>query len=88
MEGTAAEWRRFTDAQGKAMDESGQLAEQVRASVGAEAALLGKPHQILADLMANRLFSGHNGQTALLDKKKNPGTLANTGVSGFFRWCS
>ncbi len=46
---TDAEWQRFKDAQQKAIDQLGQLAEKARAEAGDEAALLFETHQMMAE---------------------------------------
>lgn len=44
-----AEWKRFKDAQAKAIDQLGTLAEKARAEAGDEAALLFETHQMMAE---------------------------------------
>ena len=46
---TDAEWQRFKDAQAKAIDQLGELAEKARAEAGDEAALLFETHQMMAE---------------------------------------
>ena len=46
---TDAEWQRFKDAQQKAIDQLGELAEKARAEAGDEAALLFETHQMMAE---------------------------------------
>ena len=43
------EWKRFRDAQAKAMEQLGALAEKARAEAGDEAALLFETHQLMAE---------------------------------------
>ncbi len=43
------EWRRFKDAQAKAIEQLGALAEKARAEAGDEAALLFETHQLMAE---------------------------------------
>ena len=44
-----AEWQRFKDAQAKAIEQLGELAEKARVEAGDEAALLFKTHQMMAE---------------------------------------
>jgi len=44
-----AEWKRFKDAQAKAIDQLGTLAEKARVEAGDEAALLFETHQMMAE---------------------------------------
>lgn len=46
---TAAEWQRFQDAQAKAIEALGKLAEKARTEAGEEAALLFETHQMMAE---------------------------------------
>ena len=46
-----AEWARFKTAQGKAIEQLGELAEKARAEAGDEAALLFETHQMMAEDM-------------------------------------
>ena len=46
---TAAEWQRFQDAQAKAVEALGKLAEKARTEAGDEAALLFETHQMMAE---------------------------------------
>lgn len=46
---TAAEWQRFQEAQAKAIESLGKLAEKARTEVGDEAALLFETHQMMAE---------------------------------------
>ena len=48
---TEAEWARFKAAQGKAIEQLGELAEKARAEAGDEAALLFETHQMMAEDM-------------------------------------
>lgn len=45
----SAEWQRFTDAQTRAMEELGRLADKARSEAGEEAALLFETHQMMAE---------------------------------------
>ena len=45
----SAEWQRFTDAQTRAMEQLGQLADKARREAGEEAALLFETHQMMAE---------------------------------------
>ncbi len=49
VEDTAAEWERFKEAQAKAVEQLGELAEKARAEAGDEAALLFETHQLMAE---------------------------------------
>ncbi|MBO4289076.1 MAG: phosphoenolpyruvate--protein phosphotransferase, partial [Lachnospiraceae bacterium] len=51
VEDAGAEWERFKAAQGKAIDQLGELAEKARAEAGDEAALLFETHQMMAEDM-------------------------------------
>ncbi len=44
-----AEWQRFKDAQAKAIEQLGELAEKARAEAGDEAAMLFETHQLMAE---------------------------------------
>ena len=44
-----AEWKRFKDAQARAIEQLGELAEKARAEAGDEAALLFETHQMMAE---------------------------------------
>ena len=46
---TDAEWQRFKDAQAKAVEQLGALAEKARAEAGDEAAMLFETHQMMAE---------------------------------------
>ncbi len=46
---TEAEWKRFKDAQAKAIEQLGALAEKAREEAGDEAALLFETHQMMAE---------------------------------------
>lgn len=46
---TAGEWRRFQDAQAKAIEALGKLAEKARTEAGDEAAFLFETHQMMAE---------------------------------------
>ena len=46
-----AEWARFKDAQAKAIEQLGELAEKAREEAGDEAALLFETHQMMAEDM-------------------------------------
>ena len=48
VENPDAEWARFKDAQGKAIEQLGELAEKAREEAGDEAALLFETHQMMA----------------------------------------
>lgn len=64
---TDAEWARFKDAQQKAMEQLGELAEKARREAGDEAALLFETHQ----MMAEDLDYEEAIQTAICDGKLN-----------------
>ncbi len=49
VEDEQAEWNRFKDAQAKAVEQLGELAEKARAEAGDEAALLFETHQLMAE---------------------------------------
>ena len=49
VEDAAAEWQRFKDAQQKAIEQLGELAEKAREEAGDEAALLFETHQLMAE---------------------------------------
>ena len=49
VEDTEAEWNRFKDAQAKAVEQLGELAEKTRVEVGEEEAFLFETHQMLAE---------------------------------------
>ncbi len=51
VEDPDAEWQRFKAAQGKAIEQLGELAEKARAEAGDEAALLFETHQMMAEDM-------------------------------------
>ena len=51
VENTDAEWERFKAAQGKAIEQLGELAEKARVEAGDEAALLFETHQLMAEDM-------------------------------------
>ena len=62
-----AEWNRFKDAQAKAIEQLGDLAEKARAEAGDEAALLFETHQMMAEDMEYEEAI----QTAIQDTKLN-----------------
>ena len=64
---TEAEWARFKAAQGKAIEQLGELAEKARAEAGDEAALLFETHQMMAEDMEFEEAI----QTAIQDTKIN-----------------
>ena len=47
VEDREAEWQRFKEAQGKAIDQLGVLAEKAREEAGDEAAMLFETHQMM-----------------------------------------
>ncbi len=49
VEDTEAEWRRFKEAQGTAIEQLGALAEKAREEAGDDAALLFETHQMMAE---------------------------------------
>ena len=51
VENADAEWERFKAAQGKAIEQLGELAEKARVEAGDEAALLFETHQMMAEDM-------------------------------------
>ena len=51
VENAEAEWNRFKEAQAKAVEQLGELAEKARAEAGDEAALLFETHQMMAEDM-------------------------------------
>ncbi len=73
VEDTAAEWLRFTDAQSRAMEELGWLAEKARADVGEDAALLFETHQMMAEdldyveAIQELIGGGLNAEAAVTD---------------------
>ena len=67
VEDADAEWNRFKDAQQKAIDQLGELAEKAREEAGDEAALLFETHQMMAEDMEYEEAI----QTAIRDKKLN-----------------
>lgn len=70
---TSAEWRRFTDAQTKAMEELGKLADKARSEVGEEVALLFETHQMMAEdldyveAIQTLIEDGLNAEAAVTD---------------------
>jgi len=70
-----AEWGRFKDAQAKAIDQLGALAEKARAEAGDEAALLFETHQMMAEdldyekAIEARIRSGMNAEAVLADMR-------------------
>ena len=49
VEDASAEWERFKDAQAKAIEQLGELAQKAEAEAGAEAAFLFETHQMMAE---------------------------------------
>jgi phosphotransferase system enzyme I (PtsI) len=49
VEDVEAEWKRFKDAQAKAIEQLGELAEKARAEAGDEAAMLFETHQMMCE---------------------------------------
>ena len=49
VEDASAEWERFKDAQAKAIEQLGELAEKARAEAGDEAAMLFETHQMMCE---------------------------------------
>ena len=70
------EWKRFKDAQKKAVDQLGALAEKVRAEAGDEAALLFETHQLMAEdldyeeTIRKGIRSGLNAEAVLCDVRE------------------
>ena len=62
-----AEWARFKDAQAKAIEQLGELAEKAREEAGDEAALLFETHQMMAEDMEYEEAI----QTAIQESKLN-----------------
>ncbi|MBQ9402412.1 MAG: phosphoenolpyruvate--protein phosphotransferase [Clostridia bacterium] len=67
VEDADEEWDRFKAAQGKAIEQLGELAEKAREEAGDEAALLFETHQMMAEDMEYEEAI----QTAIRDKKLN-----------------
>lgn len=73
VEDTAAEWKRFTDAQTQAIEQLGHLAEKTRADAGEEAALLFETHQMMAEdldyveAIQELVSGGLNAEAAVTD---------------------
>ena len=67
VEDADEEWDRFKAAQGKAIEQLGELAEKAREEAGDEAALLCETHQMMAEDMEYEEAI----QTAIRDKKLN-----------------
>ena len=67
VEDAGAEWKRFKEAQAKAVEQLGELAEKARKEAGDEAALLFETHQMMAEDMEFEEAI----QTAIEDAKTN-----------------
>lgn len=73
VEDTAAEWKRFMDAQTQAIEQLGHLAEKTRADAGEEAALLFETHQMMAEdldyveAIQELVSGGLNAEAAVTD---------------------
>ena len=67
VENADAEWERFKAAQGKAIEQLGELAEKARVEAGDEAALLFETHQMMAEDMEYEEAI----QTAIQETKTN-----------------
>ena len=71
-----AEWKRFKDAQAKAIDQLGALAEKARAEAGDEAALLFETHQMMAEdldyeeAIEEAIKGGLNAEAVLTDVRE------------------
>ena len=71
-----AEWKRFKDAQAKAIDQLGALAEKARAEAGDEAALLFETHQMMAEdldyeeAIEEAIKDGLNAEAVLTDVRE------------------
>ena len=74
-----AEWQRFKDAQQKAIDQLGELAEKARAEAGDEAALLFETHQ----MMAEDLDFEETIQSAITESKLNAEAAVTDTASQF-----
>lgn len=70
---TDAEWQRFLEAQSKAIEELGELAEKARAEAGDDAALLFETHQMMVedldyvDAIRELIQGGVNAEAAVDD---------------------
>lgn len=70
---TSAEWRRFKDAQARAMEELGHLADKARREAGEDAALLFETHQMMAEdldyveAIQTLIEDGLNAEAAVTD---------------------
>ncbi len=74
VEDTEAEWKRFKEAQEKAIEQLGELAEKAREEAGDEAAMLFETHQMMAedldyeDAIQNRIVNeANNAEAAVTD---------------------
>ena len=73
VEDTASEWKRFKDAQEKAIEELGVLAEKAREEAGDEAAMLFETHQMMAEdldyeeAIQGAIEEGLNAEAAVSD---------------------
>ncbi|MBQ9647880.1 MAG: phosphoenolpyruvate--protein phosphotransferase [Oscillospiraceae bacterium] len=71
-----AEWKRFKDAQAKAIDQLGALAEKARAEAGDEAALLFETHQMMAEdldyeeAIEEAIKGGTNAEAVIADVRE------------------
>ena len=71
-----AEWKRFKDAQAKAIEQLGALADKARAEAGDEAALLFETHQMMAEdldyeeAIEEAIKGGLNAEAVLTDVRE------------------